>query len=95
MRPVELIGQGDRLTNLMRSVETGRIVHALLLEGAPGTGKRTAAGWTYAPRKDVEGRQSPYLVDWDDLPDRAREWNRSATRDIPGLLASVGLAISR
>ena len=57
--------------------------------------ERRAAGWTYAPHKDVQSKQSPYLVDWDDLPDRAREWNRSATRDIPGLLASVGLAISR
>jgi len=40
-------------------------------------------------------KRSPYLVDWDDLPDRAREWNRSAARDIPTLLASVGLAISK
>lgn len=57
--------------------------------------ERSAAGWTYAARKNIERKQSPYLVDWDDLPDRAREWNRSASRDIPGLLASVGLAISR
>lgn len=45
MRPLELIGQGNRLVNLMRSVEAGRIVHALLLEGPQGTGKRTAASW--------------------------------------------------
>ena len=57
--------------------------------------ERTAAGWTYAAQKDVARKQSPYLVDWDDLPDRAREWNRSATRDIPALLATAGLAISR
>ena len=57
--------------------------------------ERTTAGWTFAPQKDVGRKQSPYLVDWDDLPDRAREWNRSAARDIPALLASAGLAISR
>ena len=57
--------------------------------------ERTGAGWTYAAQKDVGAKRSPYLVDWDDLPDRAREWNRCAARDIPELLASVGLAISR
>ena len=29
----------------MRSVQAGRIVHALLFTGGRGTGKRTAAGW--------------------------------------------------
>ena len=57
--------------------------------------ERTAAGWKFAPRKNIEVKESPYLVDWDELPDRAREWNRSSIRDIPGLLSSVGLAISR
>ena len=57
--------------------------------------ERTAAGWKFAPRKNIEAKESPYLVDWDELPDRAREWNRSSIRDIPGLLNSVGLAISR
>ena len=57
--------------------------------------ERTAADWTLAAQKDIERKESPYLVDWDDLPDRAREWNRSSIRDIPTLLASVGLAISR
>lgn len=36
---------------------------------------------------------SPYLVPWEELPDRAKEWNRSAVRSIPGLLASVNLAV--
>ena len=31
---------------------------------------------------------------WDDLPDRAKEWNRKTVRDIPTLLENVGLAIS-
>ena len=57
--------------------------------------ERTAAGWRLAAAKDIERKESPYLVDWDELPDRAREWNRSAVRDIPHLLASVGLALSR
>ena len=33
----------EKLDSLMRSVQAGRIVHALLFAGPPGTGKRTAA----------------------------------------------------
>ena len=45
--------------------------------------------------KDVEAKRSPYLVPWEELPDRAREWNRSAVRSIPSLLASVNLAVMK
>ena len=51
--------------------------------------KRTASA------KDVERRRSPYMVPWEELPDRAREWNRSAVRSIPSLLASVNLAVEK
>lgn len=57
--------------------------------------ERHKAGWRYGPAKDVEHRRSPYLVPWEELPDRAREWNRSAVRSIPSLLASVNLAVVR
>ena len=57
--------------------------------------ERSQAGWVLGPMKDVRAKTSPYLVPWEDLPDRAREWNRSAVRNIPALLATVGLAIAR
>ena len=44
-------------------------------------------------RADDTAKRSPYLVPWEELPDRAREWNRSAVRSIPSLLASVNLAV--
>lgn len=55
--------------------------------------ERQKAGWRYGATKDVEAKRSPYLVPWEELPDRAREWNRSAVRSIPSLLASVNLAV--
>ncbi len=55
--------------------------------------ERQRAGWSYGAAKDVERRLSPYLVPWEELPDRAKEWNRSAVRSIPNLLASVNLAV--
>lgn len=57
--------------------------------------ERDDAGWSYSPVKNVDAKTSPYLVPWEDLPDRAREWNRSAVRNIPALLASENLAITR
>lgn len=55
--------------------------------------ERQRAGWRYGTAKDVERRRSPYMVPWEELPDRAKEWNRSAVRSIPSLLASVNLAV--
>jgi len=43
LKQVELVGQGEKFEQLMRSVQAGRIVHALLFTGPKGTGKRTAA----------------------------------------------------
>ena len=57
--------------------------------------ERSQAGWVFGSVKDVRAKTSPYLVPWEDLPDRAREWNRSAVRNIPALLAPVGLAVAR
>ena len=57
--------------------------------------ERQKAGWRYGTAKDVERRRSPYMVPWEELPDRAREWNRSAVRSIPSLLASVNLAVEK
>ena len=57
--------------------------------------ERDKAGWRYGPLKDVDARRSPYMVPWEELPDRAKEWNRSAVRSIPALLASVNLAVVR
>ena len=43
MKLSEFTGYGDRMAQLMRSVQAGRIVHALLLAGPHGSGKRTLA----------------------------------------------------
>ena len=45
MNEIDWIARDEKLQHLMRSVQAGRIVHALLFTGGRGTGKRTAAGW--------------------------------------------------
>ena len=66
-----------------------------VLEHRRWIAERVKAGWSYADARDVDAKTSPYLVPWEVLPDRAREWNRSAVRNIPALLASENLAIAR
>ena len=41
MKLCEFAGYGDKMEQLMRSVQAGRIVHALLFTGPHGSGKRT------------------------------------------------------
>ena len=43
MKLAEFVGYGDKMEQLMRSVQAGRIVHALLFVGPHGSGKRTVA----------------------------------------------------
>ena len=43
MKISEFEGYGDKMEQLMRSVQAGRIVHALLFVGPHGSGKRTVA----------------------------------------------------
>jgi voltage-gated potassium channel Kch len=54
-----------------------------------------AVGWRYGPDRDPEARLTPYLLDWDELPDERREKDRSAVRDLPSILADAGFQVVR
>ena len=52
-------------------------------------------GWKYAEEKDVNRKHSPYLVGWNDLTEKIKEWDREAIRAIPTILKKVGLRIRK
>lgn len=52
-------------------------------------------GWKFGKKKDVENKISPYLVSWDELPEKVKEWDRDAVKNIPKLLMEVGFEIYR
>jgi hypothetical protein len=52
---------------------------------------KLAAGWTYGNPRDDAARQHDCLVPWEQLAESEREKDRDAVRNIPGLLADVGL----
>jgi hypothetical protein len=57
--------------------------------------ERINNGWVYGTEKDVGKKTSPYLIPYNEISDDIREKDRGPVREIPGLLASVGLQIVR
>jgi ppGpp synthetase/RelA/SpoT-type nucleotidyltranferase len=57
--------------------------------------ERLLDGWRFGETKDVAGKISPYLVPWAILPDEVKKWDRLAVKEIPVLLAKVGMQICR
>jgi hypothetical protein len=56
--------------------------------------ERRGAGWVPGPR-DPQRRTTPYLVPWEQLPEPIRDSDRMFVRELPTLLASVGLQVLR
>jgi hypothetical protein len=56
--------------------------------------ERVADGWT-AGDKDAARKTTPYMVPFEELPDDIAEYDRIFVREIPRLLASVGLQFVR
>jgi hypothetical protein len=52
--------------------------------------ERYLAGWTRGP-KDNDRRISPYLVEWEDLSEDIRQYDRNSVLNIPKLLRDRGL----
>ncbi len=83
--------EAERFTFSDEEAETmARIEHESWCE------ERRRAGWTYRPgEKDLERKTNPLLVAWDDLSEAAKEENRVTVRELPHLLADVGLQVVR
>lgn len=66
------------------------------MEHARWNAERWLAGWTFAPgEKNAARKTSPWLVDYDALPDAIREYDREAVRNIPRLVQLSGRKIVR
>ncbi|MFZ2089913.1 MAG: NAD-binding protein [Desulfobaccales bacterium] len=58
--------------------------------------ERRNEGWTHDPgTKDLERKKSPYLIEWDELPEDLKQHNRDAMRSLPVFMAGVGFQIFR
>lgn len=52
-------------------------------------------GWEYASVRNDEKKQNDCLVEWSDLRDDVREWNREPVRNMLSILGAVGYAVYR
>jgi len=58
--------------------------------------ERILAGWRFSPGpRNSEKKTSPYLVDWDNLDDSAKEWDFAFVRYLPRLLTLIGKRVQR
>jgi hypothetical protein len=57
--------------------------------------ERLADGWTFAEKKNIDRKESPYLIPYDDLTDEIKGYDIDAVRQIPEILARVDLKICR
>jgi hypothetical protein len=54
-----------------------------------------AQGWRYAETRDNTAQLHPLLVEWNNLPEAAKEENRKMVRRIPDILAHANLSVVR
>lgn len=57
--------------------------------------ERKAEGWTAGPTRDDRRKVTPYLVDWDQLSEDVKDYNRNAVRALPEVLTFAGYEIVR
>ncbi|HYA33496.1 MAG TPA: RyR domain-containing protein [Candidatus Bathyarchaeia archaeon] len=65
------------------------------LEHARWNVERLRAGWKWGAIKDVDKKESPFIIPWKELSEKTKEFDRDAVRDIPRLLAEFGMEIVR
>jgi hypothetical protein len=56
---------------------------------------KEADGWTFGKQRDDKRCTHPDLVPWEELPEREKEKNLAAVRQLPALLARIGFQIER
>jgi hypothetical protein len=78
-----------------RQFTPGEVEIMAELEHARWNVERLLDGWKWGPIKDVAKKVSPYIIPWSALPEEMREVDREVVRDIPHLLAEVGIEIVR
>lgn len=57
--------------------------------------ERLRNGWVYAPAKNVERKETPYLIPYDELSEEVKELDRDTIKNMPKLLNEIGLGVYR
>lgn len=55
--------------------------------------ERTLRGWKYGPERNLERKESPYLVPWEQLDEATKDYDRAFVRSYPVILSLIDLKI--
>ena len=83
----------DAAASRLTELTEGQIEQVAQLEHQRWVSERVAAGWTYAPIKDIEAKKSPFIVDFESLPSDIKELDYDHAREMIALHESAGYAI--
>lgn len=56
---------------------------------------RIKEGWTYGPQRDDKNKKHPCLVDYDELPENEKEYDRSTAMETIKLILKLGWKIEK
>ena len=56
---------------------------------------RINEGWTYGPQRDDANKKHPCLVDYDDLPENEKEYDRNTAVETLKLILKLGWRIEK
>jgi hypothetical protein len=84
-------GQGDAAPISFSKQQIDRLAR---MEHARFEAERRFEGWTEGPR-DPLAKTSPYLVEWERLPQEIRRYDVEFVRNLPSALAEAGLRVRR
>lgn len=65
------------------------------LEHRRWNAERSLSGWTFGKQKNDKTRKTPYLIDWKDLSEDIKDYDRNTVKNIPNVLGLVGLKVVR
>ncbi len=54
-----------------------------------------AEGWTYGETTDIEGKKTPLLVPYEDLPESEKEYDRNTALGTLKLIVRMGYTIKK
>ena len=55
--------------------------------------ERLLEGWKLGPNRDHDKKISPYLVAWEELPEKIKQYDRDAVKALPEKLREYGYEI--
>jgi len=83
-RPVRLLRFTKKEVEIMAEMEHGRWNAERLLDG-----------WQWSTERHIGRKTNPSIVAWSKLPEKVKEWDRTAVRAIPEFLSKMGMEIRR